>query len=359
MQCHFDRKLIPKNLPTPILSGAVRGLYYRRRKFIHLMQTIAIVGSSGYIGKHLVADLVSLRCGRIKVLARRAKRDSVNSSWPNEVEVVQGDLHDTQSLLELFEPGCIVVNLVYLWNSGERVNLAITENLLAACKISQVRRLIHCSTAAVVGRVPDDDILESTSCKPITEYGVTKLKIERLIIDAANGSFDAAIVRPTGVFGPGGEPLRKLANDLIFGNRVRNYLKSSLFGKRRMNLVHITNVVAAVRFFIQYLGDLDGGIFIVSDDRSSSNNFADIENTLMRSLGCSRYIFPRIPLPMGLLALLLWALRRNNINPRCNYSQGKLDDLGFRSPVTFEDGLKEYADWYQSTRVSAPGRASK
>lgn len=324
------------------------------------MQTIAIIGSSGYIGKHLVAHLVSWHGGRIKVLTRRAKSDSVNRSWPKEVEVVPGDLQDTRSLLRLLEPGCIVVNLFYLWNSGERVNLALTENLLAACKISQVRRLIHCSTAAVVGRVPDDEVFENTSCNPISEYGVTKLKIERLIIaSAADGRFDAAIVRPTGVFGPGGAPLKKLANDLVSGNRLRNYLKSSLFGKRRMNLVHIANVVAALRFLIEHPDDFAGGIFIVSDDCSSSNNFLDIENALQNSLGCGGYMFPRIPLPLGLLALLLWALRRNNINPRCNYIQGKLHELGFRSPITFENGLKAYADWYQSTRTSAPGEVFK
>lgn len=270
-----------------------------------------------------------------------------------------GDLRDAESLRLFLEPDCTVVNLVYLWNGGELENVAVTKNLLEACKLGQVRRLIHCSTAAVVGRAPDNDVTENTVCRPITEYGITKLKIEKIIVDAADGNFDAAILRPTGVFGPGGEPLRRLAGDLVNGSRFRNYLKSCLFGKRRMNLVHISNVVAAITFLIERPEHLRGEVFIVSDDERWGNNFLDIERVLMRSLNCAKYPWPRIPLPLGLLGLLLRYLGRNNINPRCNYMQDKLQNLGFKSPVVFEDGLLEYAAWYRSTYVVGLGGVAK
>ena len=319
------------------------------------MKTIAIVGASGYIGRHVVAQLLKLGCCRIKVLSRRRDDGLRGDTWPSEVDVVQGDLHDAESLQMFLEPDCTVVNLVYLWNGGELENVAVTRNLLQACKYAQVRRLIHCSTAAVVGRVSDDNVTENTVCRPISEYGMIKLKIEKLIVDAAQEGLDTTILRPTGVFGPGGEPLRKLAGDLVNGSRFRNYLKSSLFSKRRMNLVHISNVVAAIIFLIGRHEHLNGEAFIVSDDGTPSNNFADIERVLMRSLDSANYALPRIPLPLGLLGLMLRYLSRNNINPRCNYAQSKLESLGFKSPVVFEDGLLEYAAWYRSTYVVGPG----
>ena len=319
------------------------------------MKTIAIVGASGYIGRHVVAQLLQLGSVRVKVLTKMRHDGLRADAWPGEVEVVHGDLHDAGSLRMFLEADCTVVNLVYLWTGGESANLAVTKNLLEACKLAQVRRLIHCSTAAVVGRVSDDNVTEKTVCRPITEYGVTKLKIEKMIIDAARGNFDAAILRPTGVFGPGGVPLSKLAGDLINGSHFRNYLKSCLFGKRRMNLVHISNVVAAILFLIGRSEHLGGDVFIVSDDDCSSNNFADIERVLMRSLGCATYPLPRISLPLGLLRLMLGYLGRNNINPRCNYVQANLQRLGFKSPVVFEDGLLEYAAWYRSNYVIGHG----
>ena len=85
------------------------------------------------------------------------------------------------------------MHLAYLQGGVERGNLAATANLLEACKDANIRRLIHCSTAAVLGRVPDNIITEETPCNPVSNYGVTKLKIEKAVVDAAVGSFDVAI----------------------------------------------------------------------------------------------------------------------------------------------------------------------
>ena len=50
------------------------------------------------------------------------------------------------------------------------------KNLLEACKAADARQLIHCSTAAVVGRTPDSVVNENSPCCPVTNYGITKLK---------------------------------------------------------------------------------------------------------------------------------------------------------------------------------------
>jgi nucleoside-diphosphate-sugar epimerase len=312
-----------------------------------MTQTLAVVGATGYIGRHLLASLAETSAIRIKTLTRMPHRDA---RWPARVEAVQGDLNDTGSLRSLLEPDCTVINLVYLWESGEQANLKAIGNLLDGCVAARIGRLIHCSTAAVSGRVEDDRITEATPCRPITAYGITKLKVEQMILAAAEGRFDAAILRPTAVFGPGAEPLKKLVDDLQRGNRWRNYLKSCLFGRRRMNLVHIDNVVAALHYLIRHEESLKGEIFIVSDDASPNNNFVDVERYLLRALGLPDYPLPRLPLPLGLLSLLLRTLGRNNINPRCNYSQNKLEAFGFESPVDFETGLADYAAWCRTQK---------
>lgn len=313
------------------------------------MNTIAITGASGYIGRHLVAGLIRVDDWRIRVLANSTRQDSQTRVHDSRVEVVEGDLREARTLRQYLDPGCTVVNLVYLWDAGEKENLAVTSNLLEACRAAKIGRLIHCSTAAVVGRVADDLVTEATSCQPITEYGITKLKVETAILEAARGSFDSAILRPTSVFGPGGVSLQKLAGDLTGGSRIQNYLKSCLFGRRRMNLVHIANVVAAIIFLAQRTESLGGALFIVSDDDDPSNNFTDVERFLMSNLYIPDYRLPRVPLPPVLLKFLLRCLRRNNVNPRCNYDPGKLIGFGFRRPVSLEAGLAEYAAWYRAT----------
>jgi nucleoside-diphosphate-sugar epimerase len=313
------------------------------------MNCIAITGASGYIGQNLVAGLLDRGGYRVKLLSRT--KDSEHSHR-GAVETVDGDLLLPKSLSGFLEPGCTVINLVYLWDAGEAANLAAMGNLVAACKAAGVKRLIHVSTAAVVGRVNECLITETTPCRPVSEYGVTKLNVESLIRREGGDSFDLAILRPTSVFGPGGEPLGKLADALENGHRLRNYLKSCLFNGRRMNLVHIANVVEAVIFLANRPENLAGEIFIVSDDDSDANNFSDVESALMRGLGVSDYRLPRVPVPLGVLRLLLSILGRNNVNPGCNYSGEKLLRLGFRRAVSFEAGLSDYISAYQSARSS-------
>jgi nucleoside-diphosphate-sugar epimerase len=177
---------------------------------------------------------------------------------------------------------------------------------------------------------------------PTSEYGITKLKVEALLRDESQDGFDLVMLRPTAVFGPGAEPLSKLAKDLLAGRHFRNYMKSCLFGRRRMNLVHIDNVVAAIVFVASQAKAFSGDAFIVSDDDAGANNFRDVESALMRGFGVPDYPVPRLPLPLGLLRVLLLLLGRNNINPRCNYSGQKLQGLGFRRPMSFEAGLAGY-----------------
>ncbi len=313
------------------------------------IKTIVVAGASGYIGKNIVQELLRLGDYKIKLLSRSLDKSSTEASLSKCVEIFRGDLREPESLKGLLEPNCIVINLVYLWESGEKVNLELIENLLKACKVAGVKRLIHCSTAAVVGRVKDNLITEETKCSPVSSYGITKLNVEQTIITGGRDFFDIVILRPTSVFGPSGNPLKKLASDIASGNRFKNYLKSSLFGKRRMNLVSVSNVIGAIIFMIERNENLGGEIFIVSDDDCITNNYEDVERRLLEKLNIKDYLLPRVPLPSILLKILLSILGRNNINPNCNYSSNKLRNLGYNFPVNFENALDEYAVWYRST----------
>lgn len=310
--------------------------------------TISITGASGFIGKRLVSELVGKGGYEIKVLSRDMQRDLQEARFEHGVEIFEGDISDPESLNGFLLPGCTVINLVYLWNAGEEQNLTCTHNLLAARKAAKVARLIHCSTAAVAGRTQNNRVDEQTPCLPITEYGTTKLRIEQQIIDFGKGHFEVVILRPTSVYGIDGEPLKKLAVDISTGNRWKNYLKSCLFGRRRMNLVHVNNVVAATIFLSRHVGSFDGEIFIVSDDDDPKNNFMDVECFLMDALEVKKYCLPRLPIPLILLKSLLLLLGRNSVNPRCNFDSSKLRRLGFMSPVSLNDGLTEYATWYRA-----------
>lgn len=314
--------------------------------------TVAVTGASGFIGRRLVEQLAAVGYD-VRVLVRSAADQGSAVSFGQGVQVVRGDLLDRESLREFLIRDCTVINLVYLWNAGEARNRECISNLLEICDEAAVGRLIHCSTAAVAGRAAGDVLDESSQCQPVTEYGITKLAVENDILAfSGREAFDTVIVRPTAVFGIAGEPLKKLAADLSNGPRWKNYLKSLLFGHRKMNLVPLETVVAALIFLVRYEKPLIRELFIISDDDIAENNFRDVERILVRELGVPDYSAPRSALPLDVLGAILRVLGRNNVNPSCAFDGGKLRRLGFARPVNFAAALVEYAAWYCATAAN-------
>lgn len=311
------------------------------------MQKIAIIGASGFIGKHLLAKLGRMEAEEVRVLSRNSSR--LKNQMNESVQVIEGDLMQIESLQALVQPGCTVINLAYLRDAGADANFYAMDNLLKVCQSVGVARVIHCSTADLVGRAATNNITEETVCHPVNEYGITKLELERRVIRAGlQNSFDTVVLRPTAVFGSDGEQLKKLLSDLMVGNTWVNYAKACLFGERRMNLVHVENVVEAIVFLIRYPKPLNGEVFIVSDDDEPNNNFAYVEQFLIDKVAFKPHPLLRVRLPAIILSALLAIRGRNNINPYCNYDSGKLLGLGFKKVISLEDGLAEYARWHQS-----------
>lgn len=264
---------------------------------------------------------------------------------------IKGDLLKPDTLMNLFEPGCTVINLAFIHRPPLRENLDAIKILTKICIEARVKRLIHCSTAVVVGGVSDNVVTEETPCNPGDEYETTKLQTEELLKTKAQGHFEVAILRPTAVFGPLGRNLLKLAGDLIGGNIVVNYVKSCLYGARRMNLVYVDNVVSALLFLANTTLNINGETYILSDDEYPGNNYRDIETFLIREFGCKDYPVPRIPLPPSLLSRMLRLAGRSNTNPDRVYSSQKIRKMGFREKTSFEDGLSSFAEWYKKTSL--------
>jgi nucleoside-diphosphate-sugar epimerase len=308
----------------------------------------AITGGSGYVGKELIIDLCNAGAYYVDALQHSTK---INTP-AIKIKYSFGDLLDRNSLRHWPPKGSTVVHLAYMWDAGAVANFQATKNLLDACHQAGIKRLVHVSTAAVVGRCDSSWVDEDSPCSPITEYGKTKLEIEEMIREGARKyGFDLVVLRPTSVYGHGGISLVKLCKNLRQSPWVLNYLKACLFARRAMNLVHLDNVIAAVRFFIDYPANLNGSTFILSDDYCAANNFLDVERVARDLLDVNPYPFPVIALPNGLLSLILRVLGRNIIDPTCRFKSDRLFSLGFHPPVPLEEGIRDYFRWYRKAEL--------
>ena len=154
------------------------------------MSTILVVGGAGYIGFHMVRELVER--GHDPLVF-----DSLVTGHADAVtagRLVVGDLADRGAVARLFDRYEIaaVMHFASFIQVGESVgaplkyyrnNVANTLNLLAAMEEAGVPRLVFSSTAAVYGTPERIPISEDSPLKPENPYGHSKLMIEQVLAD--------------------------------------------------------------------------------------------------------------------------------------------------------------------------------
>lgn len=309
------------------------------------MNVISVIGASGFIGTNLLKQLSQkYSSSEIRVLVHKRNPGLI---LPNVV-FIEGDIITGKGLDQLLASNAVVFNLAYIASATHDQNVQAAKNIVASCIRHKVKRLIHCSTAVVVGKAQSQTINEQTHCNPGSPYEVTKLEVEKTILDAAAQKIEVVVLRPTAVFGAGGKNLLKLSNQITQENGFLNYLRSCIFSTRAMNLVAVDNVIAALMFLAFYEGHIDAEIFIISDDDSDDNNYQYVEQYLMQKFLKHSHRFPVIPIPLFFLRSLLSLLGKPQPNPSVRYEARKIESLGFKKPASLQNGLDSFSQWYIS-----------
>lgn len=153
---------------------------------------ILVVGGAGYIGSHLVKELV--KTNEVVVFDNL----TTGHRWAVDERAVfvKGDLANYEDLHTVFSKYKIdaVMHFAAFSLVGESVanpqkyyqnNIVATLNLLDVMKEFEVKKFIFSSTAATYG-VPNTDIItEENATNPINPYGRSKLMIEHVLEDYA------------------------------------------------------------------------------------------------------------------------------------------------------------------------------
>jgi len=154
---------------------------------------VLVVGGSGFIGSNLCAELVE-RGHDVTALARSPG----DADLPAGVETVAGDVTDYESIEGAFEGQDAAINLVALSplfkpgggnEAHDRIHRGGTEHCVRAAEDHGVERLVQMSALGADSNGP-------------THYIRSKGRAEQIVRDS---SLDWVIVRPSVVFGEGGE----------------------------------------------------------------------------------------------------------------------------------------------------------
>lgn len=312
---------------------------------------MAVLGGRGFIGGHLLDALE--RDGR----AARVLTRGHGVARAGMVEIA-GSLEDEASLARLIAPGATVVNLAWSGVAAPADAKRQARSLARACRAGGARRLIHCSSVAVMGgHHALADIDDEVPARPANDYGHAKLAVEHTLIEELDGQMPLVIMRPTSVFGPGGLSLVRMSQSLLYGSRHANYVKSCLFGARLFHLVPVESVVRA----ILHLDAIDGqgtSNYLVSADDDPDSRYRDLEQLLMQAFGLPDYAWPRPEMPASAVALLLRAVGRAHGLSFTRVHGRALAATGFTHPLTLAEAVPPFAAWltaHQAGRQRVPG----
>ena len=184
---------------------------------------ILVTGGAGYVGSHVVEELLKTGDHRVVILdnLQKGHRESLLGG-----EFIEGDLADTSLLYRIFAQHDIeaVVHMAADSLVGESVqhpdkyfhnNVTNGLNLLNAMVRHSARYIVFSSTAAVYGEPIATPITEEHPQAPTNPYGESKLFFERIMAryDHAYGLrhislryFNAAGASPSGKIGEDHRP---------------------------------------------------------------------------------------------------------------------------------------------------------
>lgn len=178
---------------------------------------VLITGAGGFIGSHLVEELVR-REANVRAFVRYNSRGDVGllRFLPDEIfrqiEVVHGDLRDASAVLKAMEGTGFVFHLgaliaiPYSYLHPREVietNVMGTFNVLESTRRTHPQRVIHVSTSEVYGTARSVPIRESHPLQGQSPYSASKIGADK-IVESYYRAFDVPVVtvRPFNTYGP-------------------------------------------------------------------------------------------------------------------------------------------------------------
>jgi UDP-glucose 4-epimerase len=243
---------------------------------------VLVTGGAGFIGSHLVAELVLLGA-KVTVVDDLSTGAMHNlQQCVSSIEVLTCDLRDMLALdkraLWRFDTIFHLAGSSYVPPSVENptldfaLNAEMTLGLLDNLRhVEKPPRLVYVSSAAVYGSPQQLPILEDGPTIPVSPYGVSKLAAERYVsVFSSLYGIPAAAVRLFSVYGP--RQRKQVVYDLIGKVRHNPEIVNVIGdGTQTRDFVHVNDVVQAL-LLVDRRAPCQGEVYNVASGHSVSIN---------------------------------------------------------------------------------------
>lgn len=209
---------------------------------------ILVAGGSGFIGSHIVRELVEHSPdSAVRILTRKPK---ASNPWGQRVAYVGGDVTVPQSLSDSLQGVDVVVHCVQFPNhpvenpakgwTYQRVDGQGTRNLVEACTAAGVRRFVYLSGAGAGPGRPEP-------------WFRAKHEAEEAV---RQSGMEYAILRPSWVYGPEDRSLNRFVSLTrhfpfvpVIGNGKARVQPTSVFDVAKVAALCVTRAQAPNRIF--------------------------------------------------------------------------------------------------------------
>lgn len=152
---------------------------------------ILVIGGAGFVGSHIVDQLVCENAGEIIVADNfvRGKRENLDeAAGDSRVRIVETDITDYEQLCDLMTGCDYVFHLAALWlhecvhhpRDAVKVNIGGTFNVIEAAHKTGIRKVVYSSSASVYGDALFTPMTEDHPFNNRTMYGATKIAGEQM-----------------------------------------------------------------------------------------------------------------------------------------------------------------------------------
>jgi nucleoside-diphosphate-sugar epimerase len=331
-----------------------------------VQKTALVTGGTGFVGSHLVEELLRRGMDEIRCLVR------TDPKWLSGLDVttVHGDLSDVDVLWDALDGVDEVYHVAGRTRAPTKdafyeANVQATLNLLGAVKHAapDLDRVLITSSLAAVGRCEQEVATENAPLRPVSMYGRSKAQMEEALQERPETTPESyaetlplTVVRPPAVYGPRDRDI------LDFFQAVKRHVCPVVGGgsARTLSLVHVRDLVAGMVDACRH-PDTVGETYFLGSERPYAWN--EVKRAATAALDTWAVTVP-VPGPLvGLVGAVseVWGAMSGTHPPlnrdkareirhactACSIEKAQ-QDFGYAPSISLDDGVADTIAWYRS-----------
>lgn len=223
-----------------------------------------ILGSSGFLGRNLVKELIKSDCA-LRLFDIKINKD--NSYQNHDIECIQGEFNLNCNFDKLTEGIDTVYHLISTTIPSSKIkydveieqNVICTIKLLDSCVKNKVKKVVFISSGGTVyGKSNGVPFREDDTTNPICSYGIQKITIEKYLqLYYHMYGLDYRIVRLANPYGPGQNPNGILGAVTTFTYKLIKDEPITIYGDGNVirDYIYINDAISDIIDITKYEGE--------------------------------------------------------------------------------------------------------